>query len=178
MLVWLVALRCFALLCFGGGEGRGGENVRPTSARVDFLHGVEAKTSKIVTVACLLRRKVKMIISGPKRTKFARRLGETPRSEILLEIFSQKWDQRHEKAREVSLEHRSSIAQATTWGRLDPTILGRPSRVIPDLPGIARASLGHRSSIAQATIWGRFSRAIPYLPSIARASLEHRSSIG
>ena len=75
---------------FGGGEGRGGENVRPTSARVDFLHGVEAKTSKIVTIACLLRRKVKMRISGPKSTKFARRLGETPRSEIRLEIFSQK----------------------------------------------------------------------------------------
>ena len=90
LIVCLVALRCFALLCFGRGEGRGGENVRPTSARVDFLHGVEAKTSKIVTIACLLRRKVKMRISGPKSTKFARRLGETPRSEILLEIFSQK----------------------------------------------------------------------------------------
>ena len=37
MIVCLVALRCFALLCFGGGEGRGGENVRPTSARVDFF---------------------------------------------------------------------------------------------------------------------------------------------
>ena len=51
--------------------------MRPTSARVEFLHGIEAKTSKIVTVACLLGRKVKMKISGPKTTKFARRLGET-----------------------------------------------------------------------------------------------------
>ena len=64
--------------------------MRPTSARVVFLHGAEAKTSKIVTIACLLRRKVKMRIFGPKSTKFARRLGETPRSEILLEIYSQK----------------------------------------------------------------------------------------
>ena len=60
-----------------GGRGGEGKNVRPTSARVEFLHGIEAKTSKIVTVACLLGRKVKMIISGPKTTKFARRLGKT-----------------------------------------------------------------------------------------------------
>ena len=93
---------CFALLCFALLWGRGREkrkNVRPTSARVYFLHGVEAKTSKIVIIACLLGRKVKMRISGPKSTKFARRPGETPRSENILEIFRQEWHQRHEKAR-------------------------------------------------------------------------------
>ena len=61
-----------------------------TKARAIFVHGVEAKTSKIVTVACLLRRKVKMEISGPKSTIFARRLRETPKFENLFEIFNQK----------------------------------------------------------------------------------------
>ena len=60
-----------------GGRGGEGKNVRPTSARVEFMHGIGAKTSKIVTVACLLGRKVKIRISGPKTTKFAFRLDET-----------------------------------------------------------------------------------------------------
>ena len=51
--------------------------MRPTSARVRFLHGIEATTSKLATTACVLWRKVKLKIPDTYHVEIKCKVGSS-----------------------------------------------------------------------------------------------------